>query len=74
MPDEVLERSKWESQDITRRRTGGPSPRTSEQYSGHYVAQNTIRQIEEAVDNDEAYLCSAAFSEPHPRFYPSREL
>jgi len=74
MPDHVLRRSDWESHDITRRTTGGPSPRTREQYSGYYVAQNAIRQMEEAVRNDEPFLCWAAFSEPHPPFYPPRDL
>lgn len=74
MPDHVLSRSDWESHDITRRTTGGPSPRTREQYTGYTVARNTIRQIEEAVRNDEPFLCWAAFSEPHPPFYPPREL
>jgi arylsulfatase A-like enzyme len=70
MPDDVLLRSEWESQDITRRTTAGPSPRTREQYSGNFVSQNAIRQMREAVDNDEPFLCWAAFSEPHPPFYP----
>ena len=74
MPDDVLRRHDWESRDITRRTTGGPSPLTKEQYSGHFVARNAVRQMEEAVRNDEPFLCWAAFSEPHPPFYPPREL
>ena len=74
MPDDVLRRCDWEAQGITRRTTGGPAPRTREQYTGYFLAQNAIRQIEEAVHNDEPFLCWAAFSEPHPPFYPPREL
>jgi arylsulfatase A-like enzyme len=74
MPDDVLRRYDWESQSITRRTTGGPGPRTRAQYSGYFVAQNAIRQIQEAVCKDEPFLCWAAFSEPHPPFYPPREL
>ncbi len=74
MPDEVLRRAEWESQGITRRTTGGPAPHTKEQYTGHITARNAIRQIEEAVHNDEPFLCWTAFSEPHPPFYPPREI
>lgn len=74
MPKHVLKRYAWERQNITRRTTGGPSPRTCEQYSGYYVAKNAIAQIEDAVRNGERFLCWAAFSEPHPPFYPPKDL
>jgi arylsulfatase A-like enzyme len=74
MPEHVLHRFDWESQDITRRTTGGPSPRTREQYSGYTVAQNAVREIEGAVRSDEPFLCWVSFSEPHPPFYPPRDL
>ncbi len=74
MPKHVLDRHKWEAQDVTRRTTGGPSPRTREQYTGYYVAKNAVSQIETAVANGERFLCWAAFSEPHPPFYPPKEL
>ncbi|HUU35053.1 MAG TPA: sulfatase-like hydrolase/transferase, partial [Vicinamibacterales bacterium] len=48
MPQRVLKRYEWEAQGVTRRTTGGPSPRTREQYSGYYVARNAIGQIESA--------------------------
>jgi arylsulfatase A-like enzyme len=74
MPKEVLDRYSWEAQDITRRTTGGPSTRLRNQYSGHYVATNAIREITSAVRGNENFLCWAAFSEPHPPFYPPREI
>jgi choline-sulfatase len=74
MPLDVLARYGWEGQNITRRTTGGPSPRTREQYWGYHVATNAIRQIEEAVERGEPFLCWTAFTEPHPPFYPPKEL
>jgi len=74
MPRRVLDRYEWEGQNITRRTTGGPGPRTREQYSGYYVAKNAIAQIESAARNGEPFLCWAAFSEPHPPFYPPKEI
>jgi choline-sulfatase len=74
MPESVLRRYEWEHHNTTRRTTGGPGPRTREQYSGDYVARNAIRQMREAVENDEPFLCWAAFSEPHPPFYPPRDI
>jgi choline-sulfatase len=74
MPADALERYEWEHQNVTRRTTGGPSPRTSEQYWGYHVATNAIRQIESAVERDEPFLSWTAFTEPHPPFYPPGEL
>ena len=74
MPKHVLDRYEWEGQNITRRTTGGPSPRTREQYSGYYVAQNAISLMESAVNAGEPFLCWTAFSEPHPPFYPPKDL
>ena len=74
MPEEVMKRYEWESQGITRRTTGGPSTRTREQYSGYFVARNAIRHITSAVERGEDFLCWAAFSEPHPPFYPPRDI
>ena len=74
MPAQAMQLYEWEAQAMTRRRTGGPSPRTREQYSGHFVAQNAIACMEEAVGNEEPFLCWAAFSEPHPPFYPPRDI
>ncbi|MGD2175305.1 MAG: sulfatase-like hydrolase/transferase, partial [Candidatus Brocadiaceae bacterium] len=74
MPREVVARYEWEGQSVTRRTTAGPSPRTREQYSGHFVAANAIGQIEEAVERGEKFLCWSAFSEPHPPFYPPRDI
>lgn len=72
MPPEVLRRWAWEDQGVTRRTTGGPSPRTREQTPGYHLAQHTIRQIESAVAQDRPFLCWTAFLEPHPPFYPPR--
>lgn len=74
MPAEVLARYDWEHQAVTRRTTGGPSTRSREQYWGYHVATNAIRQIEEAVARGEPFLCWTAFTEPHPPFYPPKEL
>lgn len=74
MPQKVLDRYNWESHNITRRTTGGPSTRTRDQYSGYYVAINAIREIKSALSQNEKFLCWAAFSEPHPPFYPPREI
>jgi choline-sulfatase len=74
MPEEVLRRYDWEAQAITRRTTGGPSPRCLEQYSGYYVAQHAIRAMEDAVERGEPFLCWASFSEPHPPWYPPKEF
>jgi choline-sulfatase len=74
MPADALERYDWEHQSVTRRTTGGPSTRTREQYWGYHVAASAIRQMKEAVERDEPFLCWTAFTEPHPPFYPPREL
>ena len=74
MPPDVIERHEWEGQGVTRRTTAGPSPRSREQYTGHFVAKNTIREIESAVAQGQNFLCWAAFSEPHPPFYPPRDI
>jgi choline-sulfatase len=74
MPPEALARWDWERQAITRRTTAGPSPRTREQYWGHHVATNAIRLIESAAERGEPFLCWTAFTEPHPPFYPPREI
>jgi len=74
MPDDVCARRDWESQAITRRTTGGPGPHQREHHSGHFVANSAVQQIEEAARNGEPFLCWAAFSEPHPPFYPPRDI
>ena len=74
MPAAALRRHEWEQQNITRRTTGGPGPRSAQQYSGYCVATNAIDQIESAVARGRPFLCWAAFSEPHPPFYPPREI
>ena len=74
MPPKVLDRYEWEAQNITRRTTAGPSPRTREQYWGYHVANESIRLMEEAVEIGEPFLCWTAFTEPHPPFYPPCEL
>lgn len=73
MPEEVVRRYEWEAQGVTRRTTGGPSPRRYTEYSGHFVAQAAIRQMEEAVERDAPFLCWTSFSEPHPPWYPPVE-
>ncbi len=74
MPQAVLDRYDWENQNVTRRTTGGPSTRSADQYSGHFIAEKAVEKIESAVDNDERFLCWTAFHEPHPPFYPPEEI
>lgn len=74
MPDNVLERYDWESDGRTRRTTAGPSTRTSEQHWGYHVARSSIRQIEEAVSNGENFLSWTSFTEPHPPFFPPKDI
>lgn len=71
---EVAARYEWEAQSITRRTTGGPSPRRFEEYSGYHVAGNAIAHIQDAVERDEPFLCWVSFSEPHPPWYPPKEI
>ena len=70
----TLRRYAWEAQGITRRTTGGPSPRSKEEYWGWFVAQESIAKMEEAVANGEPFLNWTSFTEPHPPFYPPREF
>ncbi len=74
MPDDVLQRYEWESVGHTRRTTAGPSPRTREQHWGHHVASESVRQIEGAVSKGENFLSWTSFTEPHPPFYPPKEI
>ena len=67
-------RYEWEAQSITRRTTGGPSPLEREHYSGHFLAHETLRRLEPIVDAGEQFLCWTAFSEPHPPFYPPKDI
>ena len=73
MPSDALARFQWEAQGITRRTTAGPSTRHYNEYAGYFVATQAIRQIEEAVANDEPFLCWTAFAEPHPPWYPPKD-
>ena len=70
MPDRVLRRYDWESDGRTRRTTAGPSTRSREEYWGYHVATESIRQIEEAVANNENFISWTSFTEPHPPFFP----
>ena len=74
MPTDALERYDWENDGRTRRTTAGPSPRTREQYWGYHVASESVRQIEEAVSRGENFLSWTSFTEPHPPFFPPRDI
>ena len=74
LPPEAQKRWDWEVQRTTCVTTAGPSPRTREQYWGYDVATNAVQQIELAVAQGEPFLCWAAFTEPHPPFYPPRDV
>jgi arylsulfatase A-like enzyme len=71
--DDVLSRFDWENQRTTRLTTGGPSSRTRDQYWGYHVATETMRQISEAVEQNEPFLAWASIWEPHPPFYPPKD-
>lgn len=68
------ERMKAESATPVRRTTGGPGPRTAEEHGGHYVMTKTIEDIRESVQAGKPFLAWAAFSEPHPPWYPPVEF
>jgi arylsulfatase A-like enzyme len=70
MPKWALDRYYQENAFHIRRQTGGPSSRKPEHYTGHYVTQRTIADMTSAVRAGEPFLAFAAFSEPHPPFYP----
>jgi len=73
-PEAIRKRYEWENQSMTRRTTAGPSPREREHHSGHARARRAIEQIQQAVAQDQPFLCWLAFSEPHPPFYPPRDI
>jgi len=74
MSDRVKKRYEWEAQPMTRRSTGGPSPRKRDEYWGYHVAETSIRQIEQSVAKGERFLSWTSFTEPHPPFYPPKEI
>ena len=74
LPKKAYDRWEWEKQAITRRTTAGPSPRNREQFGGYHCARRAVEQMESAVQRGEPFLCWLAFSEPHPPFYPPRDL
>ncbi|MHC4982989.1 MAG: sulfatase family protein [Planctomycetota bacterium] len=74
LPPGVRRRFEAERAGPIRRTTGGPSPRTTEDYSGHFAMTRTVEQIEQAVKRGQKFLAWCAFSEPHPPFYPPSEL
>lgn len=74
MSEAVKKRFEWEAQPVTRRTTGGPSPRKVDEYWGYHVAAESIRQIEESAAKGERFLSWTSFTEPHPPFYPPKEI
>jgi len=74
MPADAIARWDAEHAGPIRRTTAGPSPRTREQYWGHHVAAKTVEFMKDAVDRGDKFLCWAAFTEPHPPFYPPTEF
>jgi arylsulfatase A-like enzyme len=67
-------RAEWEGNSHTRRTTAGPSPNRLEEKWGYQVAVESIRQITEAVEQGQRFLSWTSFTEPHPPFYPPKEL
>jgi uncharacterized sulfatase len=74
IPEAARKRAEWEGNSHTRRTTAGPSPNRLEEKWGYQVAIESIRQIEEAVANGERFLSWTSFTEPHPPFYPPKEI
>lgn len=74
LPKKLEARRQWEGENITRRGTGGPSPRSREQYAGHHVSRRVVEAIEASVEQEEHFLCWVGFSEPHPPFYPPSDI
>ncbi|MDF2714403.1 MAG: sulfatase [Paenibacillus sp.] len=74
LSEEVLKLYEWENQSLTRRRTGGPSPRTKEEYKGYQAAKYAIRLITDAVEKGDKFHCWVNFAEPHPPYYPPKEI
>lgn len=74
MSDRVKKRYQWEALPMTRRSTGGPSPRKRDEYWGYHVAEHSVRQIEESVAKGEHFLSWTSFTEPHPPFFPPKDI
>lgn len=64
----------WEHDTLARTMTGGPSPIAEENFWGHFVAKRAIDLMGEAVDNNEPFFCWCSIFEPHPPFYPPKEV
>jgi choline-sulfatase len=73
LSEQAVKVREWESLSMTQRRTAGPSPRKKDEYWGYQVAQQSIRQLTEAVEKGEPFLSWTTFFEPHPPFYPPTE-
>lgn len=53
---------------------GGPSPLPEEAFWGHYVANESIRLIDEATQRREPFFCWSSLYEPHPPFFAPAAL
>lgn len=74
LSDKARSRKKAEDMDFSlRTSTGGPGPRKYEEFGGYYVRTKTIEQMEEVAKSGDKFLMFAAFSEPHPPWYPPRK-
>lgn len=71
---QVLKRHHWEHDNMTRRCTAGPSTLKRDEYWGYQVADRSVHLMEEAVQRGEKFLSWTSFTEPHPPFYPPKEL
>jgi len=74
LPEEVQEVHKVLHPYLIRNTTAGPGVLTEKQHWGHFVAGQTIRLLEEAVEKQQPFLCWTAFTEPHPPFRPPAEF
>lgn len=54
--------------------TAGPGPRAAEEHYGHFVAERTLEQFQRSAEDGRRFLGWVSFTEPHPPWYPPREL
>lgn len=64
----------WEREEITRRTTGGPSTRSQEEYEGYLATDLSLKLIREAADKNEKFFIWNSIIEPHPPYYPTKEI
>ena len=69
-------RDVWEAENsrLTRRTTGGPSPRSPHEYRGHHLAGIASEELRRLAGQEKRFLMWVNLPEPHPPFRPPRDL